>query len=266
MTSSSVPFDGWAEYYDLIHDGLPGDIAFYLRHALEARGPVLELGVGTGRIAIPAAFEGAEIVGIDNSAGMLAICRAKLDSVGPVPGRLSLIRGDMARFAFNARFSCILMPYRTFMHLLTPGDQERCLRRVRAHLADDGVFILNTWAPDARILRSLAGTKSSRRRLAGRYDLPEDAMSICHYHSSRADLSRQWLHEDHWIQELDDGGAITREVRLPMLRAWTTPRQFRQLVRQCGFAIREELGDFSEKPFGKASSELICVLQRSQTR
>ena len=139
-------FDVWAEYYDLIHTGTPGDLEFYVDHAVRAGGDVLELGVGTGRIALPAVLAGANVTGIDNSYAMLVLCREKLREVGRTPGRLKLVLADMSSFRFRRKFSCIMMPYRTFMHLLTPDDQRRCLDRVWGHLVEGGLLVLNTWA------------------------------------------------------------------------------------------------------------------------
>ena len=75
-------FDVWAAYYDLVHKGLPGEAEFYLGQAVKRGGPVLEVGCGTGRIAISMAMSGLDVTGIDNSAGMLALCREKMAAVG----------------------------------------------------------------------------------------------------------------------------------------------------------------------------------------
>ena len=113
-------FDAWAPYYDLVHKGLPGEAEFYVGQAVRLGGETLELGCGTGRIAIPMAMSGVCVRGLDNSPAMLEMCREKHRAVGETPGALTLIEGDMRDFSLDKRFGFVALAYRTFMHLLTP--------------------------------------------------------------------------------------------------------------------------------------------------
>ena len=89
------PYDAWAGIYDSVYSYVRADIPFYAREAVESGGPVLELGVGTGRVAVPTARLGIDIVGIDSSEAMLAVARSKLGSLGPDAGSVELIAADM---------------------------------------------------------------------------------------------------------------------------------------------------------------------------
>ena len=90
------PYDAWAGIYDSVYSYIRADIPLYTREAVESGGPVLELGVGTGRVAIPTARLGIDVVGIDSSEAMLAVARNKLDdSLGPDAGSLELVCADM---------------------------------------------------------------------------------------------------------------------------------------------------------------------------
>ena len=142
-------FDGWAEYYDLIHQGLPGEAEFYVGNAMRQGGRTLELGCGTGRLAIPMAMSGVDVVGLDNSKAMLDCCREKLAEIGDTPGRLDLVQGDMRAFAFAGCFELAVIAYRTFMHLLTNEERRACLSAVHRHLAAGGVLMMNYWSPPA---------------------------------------------------------------------------------------------------------------------
>jgi len=266
-------FDVWAEYYDLIHDGLSGDVAFYVEQARSAGGPTLELGVGTGRIAIPMAKAGVHVTGIDNSAAMLEVCRKKVKAAGRLPGRLELIHADMADFdrqgrgtsgaGLGRRFACIAMPYRTFMHLLTPEDQRRCLRAVHRRLTRQGRFVLNTWAPRAEVIASvLGGPAAEKLRLAGRYPVPDRGVVVEHCCASCCDDFRQIITELHVLREIDDDGTTLRERRVPLVRAWTTPREMENLLLLCGFEVRGLYGDFEGGTFTEASTEAVWVLGR----
>ncbi|MDQ1258079.1 MAG: hypothetical protein QG656_2688 [Candidatus Hydrogenedentes bacterium] len=256
-------FDGWAEYYDLIHAGLPGEAEFYVGQAVRLGAKTLELGCGTGRIAIPMAMSGVDVVGLDNSEPMLECCREKLSAVEPVPGTLRTVCADMTDFDLNERFDLIVMAYRTFMHLLTQRDQRRCLMAVRHHLADDGVFILNVWVPKpSRIVTGVAGPAASAMRLAGRHPIPETGETVVHRQSARCDEFRQLIEDDRLFQVLDKKGSITEEARLPMVRTWITPREMDNLVRLCGFDVEACFGDFDCNALGENSDEAIWVLRK----
>lgn len=255
-------FDGWAEYYDLIHQGLPGEAEFYVGQAVRRGGPVLELGCGTGRLAIPMAMSGVHVVGLDNSRPMLEQCRAKLHAIGEVRGKVLLAQADMSAFALDARFDLAIMAYRTFMHLLTPEDQRRCLRAVCGHLASGGLLMLNVWAPKPSLIAPYARADRSEPTLAGEYPIGDGRGILLHYCDSVYDEFRQRITEDHTLQEVNGRGTVKREKRLSLVRSWTTPREMDNLARLCGFEVEAVFGDFDCHPFTEFSSEMIWVLRR----
>ncbi|HOT51452.1 MAG TPA: class I SAM-dependent methyltransferase, partial [Candidatus Hydrogenedentes bacterium] len=178
---ASSPYDDWALYYDVIHEGLPGDVAFYVNMALANGGKALELGTGTGRIAIPMAMAGIEVVGLDNSPAMLALCREKASIVEPFAKPFRLIVADMAAFDLGETFPFIAIPYRGFMHLLTREEQRGCLDAVRRHLAPDGIFALDTWAAQPKQVAFLAReTAKGKPRLVGRYKTDDARVTVVH--------------------------------------------------------------------------------------
>ena len=129
------------------------DLDFYVEMARESRGPVLEVGCGTGRVLIPTARAGVEIAGIDRSSHMLDICRQKLSDEAPeVQSRVQLTKGDMRNFDLGRHFSLITIPFRPFQHLTTVEDQIACLRSIRRHLTDEGRFVLDIFNPSLEAL------------------------------------------------------------------------------------------------------------------
>lgn len=123
------------------------DTPFYLALAREAaarRHAVLELGCGTGRVTLPIAHEGIEIVGLDNAPAMLDIARRKAATEGL---DMTWVEADMRDFHLERRFGLIIIPYRSFLHLLTDADQAACLNAVYRHLVPGGRFALNFFAP-----------------------------------------------------------------------------------------------------------------------
>src|SRR5262249_7213750 len=133
-----------AMFYDYCFHGLEGDVQFYIEEANKAGAPVLEIGCGTGRILLPVAKTGVEIVGLDRSPTMLAILRQKLAKLSTESQRkIELIEGDMRNFALGRRFNLVMIPYRAFLHLLTPKEQRQALTCIYEHLADNGRLIFN---------------------------------------------------------------------------------------------------------------------------
>lgn len=258
-------FDDWAEYYDIIHNGLPGEAEFYVWLAVRMGRRALELGAGTGRIAIPMAMSGVDVLGLDNSVRMLEVCLEKKRAVGSTSGKLALVCADMVDFDLDAQFPLIAMAYRTFMHLLTQDDQRKCLSAVRRHLSDEGIFTLNTWVPKASHLTALAAVaQAGIPKPAGRYPVPGTEITLVHYYSATCNENSRLLHEKHLIQEVDENGNILREVTLPLVRAWSTPEEIHDLARLCGFEVQALYGDFECNPLSDDSTEMIWLLKKSK--
>jgi len=124
------------------------DVAFFVDAARDAGSPVLEVGCGTGRVLIRTARAGIEIVGLDASAAMLAVCRERLhDEPEAVQTRVQLVQADMRAFDLRRRFTLVTIPFRPFQHLITVEDQLSCLESIRGHLVDGGTLILDLFNP-----------------------------------------------------------------------------------------------------------------------
>ncbi len=123
------------------------DTRFYLglaRQASTRRHAVLELACGTGRITLPIARDGIEIVGLDNAPAMLDIARRKASAEDL---HVTWVEADMRDFDLGHRFGLVIIPYRSFLHLLTDDDQADCLAAVFRHLEPGGRLALNFFAP-----------------------------------------------------------------------------------------------------------------------
>jgi ubiquinone/menaquinone biosynthesis C-methylase UbiE len=139
-----------AEFYDYVTVySERQDVDFFVDLAQESKGPVLEVGCGTGRVLIPTARAGIEIVGIDNSLSMLAVCSNKIaHAPQEVQARIRLIKADMRSFDLGRKFPLITIPFRPFQHLTEVADQLSCLQSIRRHLSKDGKFVLDLFNPD----------------------------------------------------------------------------------------------------------------------
>lgn len=134
--------------YDLdSRDNLSDDIPFYLEYAKRQGDEVLELGCGTGRVALALAAQGFRVTGLDLSQQMLDVFRKKLAARPELSERITLVHGDMSDFSFDRKFAMIIAPFRAFQALTDDRDIEHSLTCIRGHLADGGIFIINVFNP-----------------------------------------------------------------------------------------------------------------------
>ncbi len=234
------------EFYDAMHPAgaypcLVGDIDFFLKAAKRARGPILELACGTGRVAIPLSMAGHDVTGLDLSAEMLRVARAK--SAG-LPIRF--VRGNMKRFALGRRFNLIYCTFRSFQSLLTPADQRACLACVRRHLAPGGRLIVNIFDP------KLEYCVDGRSRVMSRYRKAVDPVTgtVCRLKvlERRNDALLQRLTEK-WHYEVRDrrGRLLRKDDRVLSIR-WTYRWEMAHLLELCGFEAEACYGDFRGGP------------------
>src|SRR5262249_23671419 len=121
---------------------------FFVEAARTSGGPVLEIGCGTGRVLIPTARAGIDIVGLDASAGMLDVCRKRiLEESDAVQSRVRLVQADMRNFNLVQKFNLVTLPFRPFQHLTTVDEQLSCLTLIHRHLAESGRLILDLFNP-----------------------------------------------------------------------------------------------------------------------
>jgi SAM-dependent methyltransferase len=249
-----------AEYYDEDYSvGLPdrGDIEFYRKYALQSGSPVLELGCGTGRILIPIAQEGIESYGIDMNREMLGVCETKARTLN-LPN-VHLKFSSMDRFDYNERFSFIYIPFRSFQHLLTTEEQIRCLDLVRTHLKDDGLFIMDVFAPNINKLSRYVQTQDWEKEFSRKNAVTENA--ITRYYQARADLAAQILQVTmKWEEREHDGSIVARKMGEFTLR-YIFRYELEHLLVRCGFDPHI-YGHFDERPYDYASGEIVAICKK----
>jgi ubiquinone/menaquinone biosynthesis C-methylase UbiE len=135
-----------AEFYDPWSRSVTEDIGFYVDHALASGGPVVELAVGTGRIAVPIAEAGVEVIGVDSSPEMLAVARAAAETAG-VSERLDLRVGDLREPPVSERVSLAICPFRSLLHMKTEAEKLQALGAARRLLEPGGRFVFDVFAP-----------------------------------------------------------------------------------------------------------------------
>ena len=141
--------EGFSNRYEEWSAHMTADVAFYVALALEANGPLVELAIGNGRVAIPVAqATGRKVIGIDSSPAMLEQARRRADEAGV---ELELIEGKMQDLALAEPAALIYCPFRALLHLPTWADRRRTFERVAASLQPGGRFAWNAFAFDHRL-------------------------------------------------------------------------------------------------------------------
>ena len=251
-----------AAYYDDVATGLDGDVAFYVEAARSAGSPVLELGCGTGRILIPTAEAGVDIVGLDASRDMLAIARHKLEQrPSHVQSRVQLVEGDMRRFSIDRRFALITIPYRAFLHNLDAADQLETLGRVRDHLSENGQLVFNVFDPKVQHLAAGRWSIPAKRRRE--FVHPRTGHRVTIKEEFTYDLARQMVDGAFVFDEVDaTTGQVRGTVRSPLTLRYVFRYEMEHLLARSGFRIEALFGDFKRGPFVAGGEQIWIATPR----
>lgn len=243
--------------YDHEYRRRRADVAHYRRLAEGCSGPVLELGCGSGRIAAPLARDGHRVVGLDSHLGMLRRAqrrRAKLPQ--SARGRLSLLAGDLRRFALGRRFPLVISAFNTLQHLYTTGALLEALGCVRRHLAADGLFAFDVLLPDLDWLMRDPERRWSRRR----FRHPETGQSLIYSTNHDYDPVGQLAYVRIYYDPLPGEPGPSRVVHLAHRQFF--PQELALALSHCGFEIVRREGDFEGRPLGPAAESQVYVCRK----
>ncbi len=236
--------DRIASIYDEMYPVVPtaGDVSITVDFlaSIAGTGPVLELGIGTGRVALPLAAAGVAVRGIDASEAMVERMRSK-----PGGEAIPVTIGDFRDFSLDERFTAIYVPFNTFFGLLTQDDQVACFRAVARHLAPGGVFVMEAFVPD------LGRFDRGQRVSAIRVDPDGVSLDVSVY--------------DPVAQVNDTQHVVIREegIRLyPVRIRFAFPSELDLMARLAGMRLRERWADWDRTPFSGSSGKHISVWER----
>ena len=250
-------------FYDYVSTGLTGDVQFYVEEAQKAGSPVLELGCGTGRTLIPIAQAGLSVVGLDLSPDMLARAEKKVAALdGAVQERVRLERGDMRSFSFGQRFKLITIPYRAFLHLLTPEDERQALTCIREHLAADGRLIFNIFDPNLEIITAHMGRLGPALKKMQEFVHPETSRRVVQWDTRHYDQEQQRLDMYFIYEELDERGQVISKTYSSLTLRYVFRYEMQHLLELCGYQVEALYGDFQRGPF-RAGGEQIWVARKA---
>jgi SAM-dependent methyltransferase len=230
-------YDPIAQLYDPWSAGVVEDISFYVDLALAAGGPVVELGVGTGRIAIPTAMAGVHVIGVDSSAGMLAVCAQRAGEAG-VAERLDLRRGDLRSPPVDERVRLVTCPFRAYLHLSSDEQRLEALGAARELLEPGGRLAFDVFEPS-----------------------PED---IDETHG-------RWLEREPGIEERADwdldAQTLTLSVRgeqgaSSMTLWWLEPARWHALLAEAELTVEACYGWFDGRPYAGGEDSVWIASRR----
>ena len=252
-------YDLLAEIYDIWADADPASLPshdFYVDLCAETRGLVVELGVGTGRIAVDIAKRNKAISGVDISKPMLRICVEKARQAN-VTDRLDLINGDIRTLKLPQLASLITFPFRSIGHMLSIDDKREALENIYRNLQDDGRFVFDHYVFDEDWALRHDGIP---RLMHGTISHEHGGLFI--WDTYQYDLPSQQMHCFITVERTDGVGRIHERTHCPLSFSWLLPEQVRMLASQAGFVIDDVYGDFSGGPFGPDSKNQVWLLRR----
>ena len=200
-------YDEISTFYDPWSRSVTEDVGFYVEQALASGGPVVELAVGTGRIAVPVAVAGVDVIGVDSSPGMLGVARVAADSAG-VADRIDLRLGDLRDPPVAERVPLVICPFRSLLHMETEQEKLRALRAARRLLEEGGRFVFDVFSPSREDIEETDGRWLEREPgIFERADWDEGSRTLTL--SVRSDGSvisfgLHWLAVPEWLVLLDE--------------------------------------------------------------
>lgn len=255
----SVEYDLFADIYDMWAETAPAarsNLPFYVQAYLRAAGPVVELGVGTGRIAIEAARRGKSVVGVDSSAEMLRLCQERAEAAG-VADRLTLIQADFRDFRLPEPAQLIAIPFHTIGHLVTLDDKRVGLRHIYTQLAPGGRLIFDHFVFDPQAAR-----RHSAVNLRCEYSDAKTGHDVLLWVTTSYDFETQTMRIIAWTDEVDDDSVFVQRRYRRLSFSWLEPDQTRTLLKEAGFEVEALYGDFERRPFTDDSPEQVWVACR----
>jgi len=231
----------WAPIYDEVYGALDPTAAVAALYELAAGGAALELGIGTGRVAIPLAARGIAVHGIDASPAMLARLRDK-----PGGEAIPVTLGDFQEVAVDGQYAVVYVVFNTMFGLPTQDAQVACFRNVAARLAPGGAFVIEAYVPDP--------TRFDRGQRVQAVRIGAERVEL---EVSRHDPVAQRVTSQSVV--LGGGGVTLYPVEVRY--AW--PSELDLMARLAGLRLRERWGDWHRRPFTASAAAHVSIYERA---
>ena len=256
---SAAQYDSFADIYGIWTETAPGietNRRFYVDACLAAGGPVVELGVGDGRIAVAAAARGCRVIGVDASPVMLRRCRERAERAG-VGDRIELLEADFRTFRIGEPAALVTLPYHSIGHLTSMQAKRQGVHHVFSQLRPGGRFIFDDFVmtPDALARMRQVQLRAAYRSAAG----TDILLWVTSRVNEKARLMTVITWEDHFRADTRPEWRRYRRLEL----SWLDPDHARMLLLETGFTIDACLGDFDGTPFSSDNAaEQIWIARK----
>ena len=254
---NTSPYDAWADIYDAVFSYVVEDIPFYLDEAKRSGGAVLELGCGTGRVSIPIALSGIELVGLDSSSAMLERAQQKAETTGATG--LSLLQADMRDFSLPDKFSLIIIPFRGLLSVLSVEDEVRVLKNIKRHLSPGGKLVFDIFVPDLDMMVQEGDVPYHFRDVTDQ----STGKQIVLWNQASYDSFAQVMSIRTTIEYLDYSGRVSDKIYRDFALRYIFRWEMYHLLRACGYDILALYGDFERRDFDENSENMIWVAASS---
>jgi SAM-dependent methyltransferase len=249
-----TPFDD-AELYDVLFGDLRYDLDFYVGLAKEARGPVLEVACGTGRVLLPCLQAGVDIDGLDLYPAMLRVLQDKARALGLAP---QIYEYDMRGFSLPRRYHLIIIPFNGFLHNLSTEDQLSTLRTCKAHLLASGLLVMEIFFPGLQVIAGPEGTPVLEHEVRH----PQTGHQVRIFDTRHFNRVEQIQHSEIEIQEVDPAGALVASHRSMTAIRWIFKSEMELLLRVAGFSRWQIFGGFDRRTLRKETQSMIVFAWR----
>lgn len=247
-----IEWDRFTRLYDDDYGDFDADLDLYLPFAERTGGPVLEAMCGTGRVLVPLAQEGLEVVGLDISPAMVAAAQEKLEAAGLNAHARAQV-ADIRTMEVAERFGLVIIAMNSFMHLPTGEDQLAALGSIKNHLSPGGLLVVDLFNPDPHELVADEGVLVHAKSFRS-----SDGADVQKWVVRRTDFA----HQTHYVEFMyDEIGAdrIVRRTVLPFTMRWVYLFEMEYLLRQAGFALEAVFGSYDLDEYTSDSERLIVV-------
>lgn len=263
-TDRETEAEALARLYDLDLRAEPGDLELYLALAARTGGPILELAVGTGRIAVPLAEAGHEVVGVDTDPAMLARARQRAGhAAGDSAGRIRLVEADIVGLELPdaGRFRLAIIALNSITLLGDRSGQREAFRTMARHLAPGGLAVVDVWLPDGDDLARFDG----RLSLESHVHDPDSGTLVVKLASAVHDPVSGTVELTQIWEEGAPGERPARWLRSDRLRLIDAD-DLRSLALDTGFAVETIAGGYDLEPLSNLADRAVLVAVRRADR
>jgi SAM-dependent methyltransferase len=253
-TTSSVgenitPFDDGA-LYDILFERFEYGLDFYLELARAAKGAVLDVACGTGRLMIPCLQARLDVEGLDLASDMLATLRRKSSALGLTA---RIYEADMRSFSLNRQYALIMIPFNAFVHSLNTEEQLATLGCCLRHLDSGGLLAFDTFFPGSALITAPENTRELEMEAAH----PKTGLPVRLFDTRSFDRVQQIQHSRIEIEMMDANNNVIAIHRSQTTTRWIYKFEMELLLRTAGFERWEIYGDFDRRPLSKETDAMI---------